>query len=225
MKILSIILSMCSALSLGISFLLTICPRLRRMLVNLISRFLSVNKNAESLALLESSWLSICSSIRSQEDDLMEFKKAYDPVVVEDSVPKAAYDHLQPTYALDTSLDAEAGTLKKSGVRDVYAEIQAAAPGTVLSDSVQKFGVSKFIEKSQQLPPEAFGDATFMPKNIIEAMEVVNRAESGWNALPPEVRRAFGNNMKNFVDAFDNGSYADVLASLTKKEDKADAES
>jgi len=225
MKVLSAILSMCSVLSLATSCLLILFPRLRHMLVNLISRLVSESKNVENLDLLRLSWLSICNSIRSQEDDLMEFKKAFDPVIVQDSVPKAAYDHLQPTYALDTSLDAEAGTLKKSGVRDVYAEIQAAAPGTVLSDSVQKFGVSKFIEKSQQLPPEAFGDATFMPKNIIEAMEVVNRAESGWNALPPEVRRAFGNNMKNFVDAFDDGSYADVLATLTKKEDKPDAES
>lgn len=153
----------------------------------------------------------------------MEFKSAFDPVVVVDSVPAAAYNHLQDTYSLDTGLGVEGGTLKVTGKRDVYAEIQAASPGTVLSEAVQKFGVSKFIEKAEQLPPESFGDATLLPTSIMDAMETMNRANKAWNDLPPEVRRAFGNDMYAFVQAYDNGTLSEKIQ--PKEEVKSDAES
>ena len=108
--------------------------------------------------------------------------------------------------------------LKETGKINVYEKIQEAREGTAIEELTKKYLV-KINDMDLTKLDEAVTDLTNMPTNLIETMNVINKAREIYDNSPAELRNKFNNNFTEFIAGAQNGT----LESLLKKKEIKEA--
>lgn len=89
------------------------------------------------------------------------------------------------------------------GETDIYAKIQSAKDDCDIYKLLDRHAAGDFTALNLQAQ-RAYADITSAPKNIHEAVANVNKAKEHFFQLPVEIREAFGNDPRSFVEKSDN---------------------
>lgn len=130
--------------------------------------------------------------------------------------PAASFDKVVDDYGWVYDETRKRRVEGVKGQVDIYAKIQAATPGTTLSDMIDKYQKGDMsADALMQLVGQNFGtdsskvfaDVSEMPTNIFELDQVRANARDSYDALPAEVKALFGSDYQTFVNAVLDGSY------------------
>lgn len=104
-------------------------------------------------------------------------------------------------------------SLKKVGETDQYAVIQSYKEGCDIKNLIETYAVTKDTRVFQRKTGSVFGDATVLPKTLVEAHDIFREAESAYNNLSAVDRAQYGD-YKSFLSSF--GSFDGISSYLTK---------
>ena len=91
--------------------------------------------------------------------------------------------------------------LEKTGENNFYRAIQDAVPDTCLINIINR--LTKGDDKAVGDVVGGFVDITQMPKNLMEAQNLMMFSEQYFNGLPKEVREKYKNNLGGFLQDID----------------------
>lgn len=115
--------------------------------------------------------------------------------------------------------------VKKSTKRNIYDRIQQSKDECDIyeiirrSDPQIRLGIEQQILNANLTDSGEVYDLTDMPKNLIQARQMLVDADKKFNALPLEVRKEFNNNSNEFLAAAQKGELKQRIQKLYKKEE------
>lgn len=138
----------------------------------------------------------------------MLFKKPYEkhernyissgnPIVEE-------YEHKKNKYGQKT--------LEKTGEKNLYKMIQEAYEDTKIENVLARVTTG---DTSMLKPDGIYGDMSIMPRNMVEAQQIMQDLQNTWNKLPLDVRASYNHDIGQFVA--DSGSEKWELAMGLRK--------
>ena len=106
-------------------------------------------------------------------------------------------------------------SLEKVGETNVYAKIQTDLESTKIENILHAvaMGDLRALQKREAM----FMDCTEMPKNLMEAQNIVLKAKQEFYELPLEVRKEFDNSPELYVSQMGTKEYMDKLAPYMQK--------
>lgn len=114
--------------------------------------------------------------------------------------------------------------LDKVGEEDFQEYIQSFAESVDINTIIAKYGAgdTSVLERVQGF----YFDATSVPDNMAELLNKLNRAEEGFEKLPPEFKEKYGNDFNRFLCTFDPSDLVPDLdqfnQEVLKEEEKSD---
>lgn len=114
--------------------------------------------------------------------------------------------------------------LKKTGTINVYEKIQAASEGITLRELISKYQI-KVDDWDLTKINDSINDLTEIPENIIEYMNIVNKAKEIFESAPEQVRKVFNNNFNEFLIGSQNGSLKSALKKYQPEAQKIEEQS
>lgn len=119
-------------------------------------------------------------------------------------------DTFQEQIAKDGSIE-----VVKVGQRCVYDEIQVDLESTKIENILHAVALGDLNALKQR---EAFYvDATTMPKNLMEAQNIVVRAKEEFYTMPVEIRELFNNSPEKYVSEMGTKEFLDKLSPYNDK--------
>lgn len=101
------------------------------------------------------------------------------------------------------------------GKKNVYDEIQLDLEGTKIENILHAVAMGDLNAIHQR---ECFYvDATTMPKNLMEAQNIVVRAKEEFYNMPVEIRELFNNSPEKYVSEMGTKEFLDKLAPYNEK--------
>lgn len=117
--------------------------------------------------------------------------------------------------------------LVKTGKINIYEKIQQDLESCKIENIIHKLAMGDLsVFREAQL---TYADATDMPKNLMEAQNIVVKAKSEFDKMPKEVRELFHNSPEEYVSQMGTEEFIDKLAPYNdmikkKKKEEFDAE-
>lgn len=114
--------------------------------------------------------------------------------------------------------------VKKKTRRNIYQKIQQYKDECDIyeilrrSDPNRRLGLEQQIINANLEDDNKIIDMTQMPRNLIQARQMLADADKKFNSLPIELRKEFNNNPNEFIASVNNGTLQNVINKLTKKE-------
>lgn len=106
-------------------------------------------------------------------------------------------------------------TVELSSYTDRYAKIQESAESCKIENILKAVAMGDLSAlKSQDL---TYGDATTMPKSLMEAQNLVIRMKNEFNNLPYEVRKEFNNSAEMYVHLMGTEEFNNIMTPYNKK--------
>lgn len=106
-------------------------------------------------------------------------------------------------------------TVELSSYTNRYEKIQASAESCKIENILKAVAMGDLSAlRSQDL---TYGDATTMPKSLMEAQNLVLRMKSEFNNLPYEVRKEFDNSPEKYVHLMGTEEFNNIMAPYNKK--------
>lgn len=109
----------------------------------------------------------------------------------------------------DADVKAQPSVLYKSDgvVRRSVGTVCTAEEGMTRQEQASQADIETIVSRVMagglpELREGVFADVSAIPRDLHSALEQVRRATLEFNAMPPRVRNAFGNDMAAFTDAF-----------------------
>lgn len=96
--------------------------------------------------------------------------------------------------------DPQSGTYKlvEAGKEDLFSLVQASKQETLVYNIIDRYQRGDVTALSQRVGQ--YMDVVGMPKNMMEAHAVMLDIERKFNALSPDVKSKFGNDVNVFID-------------------------
>lgn len=143
----------------------------------------------------------------------MKFRTAYSP---RERFKSSSGSRLRKKYIKSYDKDG-AYRLIEDGFEDVYDSIQKAANGVTLDALIRraKAGDDSAIRE----PIDSYVDLSHVPKDLLEAHQMLIDAKDRYYSLPAELRSKFGNSFDEFLKASADGSAVKALLQPNKKAD------
>lgn len=118
-------------------------------------------------------------------------------------------------------------SLVKIGETNVYEMIQSDAESCKIENILHAVAMGDLSALQQR--EATYCDATTMPKNLMEAQNLVIRLKDEFYKMPLEVRKEFGNNPDQYVNLMGTNEFNEIMAPYNKKiaaitKEKSDAE-
>ena len=130
------------------------------------------------------------------------------------------------TYQEEINKKTGSKGLVKTGQTDVYEMIQQDAELCKIENILHAVAMGDLSALKQR--EATYCDATTMPKNLMEAQNLVIRMKDEFYKMPVEVRKEFGNDPDRYVslmgtEEFKNimAPYNDKIAAIAKEESDA----
>lgn len=95
--------------------------------------------------------------------------------------------------------------LVQIGEKPLAEAIKAASDGISIADKLARWRHGD--ESALGTPGGSYGDFTQLPKTLAEAQQFAINAQSTFEALPLEIRSAYGHNLGDFLNAVESGEY------------------
>lgn len=92
-------------------------------------------------------------------------------------------------------------TLEKTGEKNLYQMIQEAYEDTKIENVLARVTAG---DTSMLKPDGIYGDMSIMPRNMVEAQQIMQDLQNTWNKLPLDVRASYNHDVGQFVA--DSGS-------------------
>lgn len=117
--------------------------------------------------------------------------------------------------------------LIKTGETNVYEMIQADAESCKIENILHQVAMGDL--RALQQREATYVDATTMPKNLMEAQNLVIRMKDEFYKMPIEVRKEFGNDPDVYVSKMGTNEFQEIMAPYNKQiaqiaEEKSKAE-
>lgn len=107
------------------------------------------------------------------------------------------HDLLEPRF------DGEVTRLVKTGEEDIQDRIEAAAPFTDLNYMLHRLSLGDRSVLNTRTP--IYGDFSALPRDPIEALNLVQRSEDAFKQLPADVRANYNNDWQRWFAAVLSG--------------------
>lgn len=105
--------------------------------------------------------------------------------------------------------------LVKTGNHDVYAEIQSDAESCKIENILHAVAMGDLSALQQR--EATYCDCTTMPKNLLEAQNLVIRAKDEFYKMPLEVRKEFNNDPEQYVSEMGTNIFLEKMAPYNEK--------
>lgn len=105
--------------------------------------------------------------------------------------------------------------LVKTGQTNVYDKIQSDLEGTKIENILHQVAMGDLSVLNQR--ETLYVDATNMPKNLMEAQNIVIKAKAEFEQFPKEVREIFHNSPEEYVSEMGSKEFLDKMAPYNKK--------
>lgn len=105
--------------------------------------------------------------------------------------------------------------LVKTGQTNVYEKIQADLESTKIENILHQVAMGDLSVLNQR--ETLYVDATNMPKNLMEAQNIVIKAKAEFEQFPKEVREIFHNSPEEYVSEMGSKEFLDKMAPYNKK--------
>lgn len=92
---------------------------------------------------------------------------------------------------------------------DIYEKIQECAKDTGLTNIFSKYGLNIYDQLKNS--EAQFVDLTNLPGNLMEAMDVIDKAQYAFDRQSKEIKAKFNNDFKQFIAASETGELAKLL--------------
>lgn len=105
--------------------------------------------------------------------------------------------------------------LVENGRTNTYEKIQAEAEGRDINSMIEKAtrGDTSVIDFNK-----VYGDATEIPKDMLQFQNLRLRVEDTWNKLPLEIRKAYDNDIDIYMADFGSEKWLKLHGYETEKE-------
>lgn len=115
--------------------------------------------------------------------------------------------------------DFGAKKLKEIGERNIYEEIQE-----YLEDSKIENLINRVIsgDVSMLRPDGQYIDLTAMPKNMIEAQQIINDLQNTWKGLPVDLRAKYNHSVEEFIGASGTAEWMEDMGLAPIKTEEID---
>lgn len=105
--------------------------------------------------------------------------------------------------------------LVKTGQTNVYEKIQADLESSKIETILHQVAMGDLSVLNQR--ETLYVDATNMPKNLMEAQNIVIKAKAEFEQMPQEVREIFHNSADEYVSTMGSQEFLDKMAPYNKK--------
>lgn len=154
----------------------------------------------------------------------MQFRNQYTVQDIGEYVNNAGEKEIEDYEA---RLDSSGVTklVKKSTKRNIYNKIQESKDECDIyeiirrSDPAMRLGIEQQIINANLTDSGEVYDLTDVPKNLIQARQMLVDADKKFNSLPLEVRKEFNNNSNEFLAAAQKGELTQRIQKLYKREE------
>ena len=113
-------------------------------------------------------------------------------------------------------------TLIKTGVKNVYEEIQAGFEETKIENILHAVAMGDLSALNAR--EGTYMDATTMPKNLMEAQNLVIRMKDEFEKMPTEVKNKFNNSADKYVELMGTEEFNNIMAPYNEQVAKIAAE-
>ena len=113
-------------------------------------------------------------------------------------------------------------TLKLTGYKDVYEEIQAGFEDCKIENILHAALMGDFSKLNAR--EGTYMDATTMPKNLMEAQNLVIRMKNEFDAMPTEVKNQFNNSADKYVELMGTEEFKKIMSPYNEQIAKIAAE-
>lgn len=105
--------------------------------------------------------------------------------------------------------------LKKTGKENVYERIQLDAESCKIENILHAVAMGDLNALNQR--EATYADATTMPKNLMEAQNIVLRMKDEFYKMPLEVRQKFDNSPEMYVSEMGTNAFIEKMAPYNEK--------
>lgn len=122
-------------------------------------------------------------------------------------------DHFLPVYQEEIKDGVK--TLVQTGYTNVYEQIQADLESTKIENILHAVAMRDLSALHQR--DATYVDATNMPKNLMEAQNLVLRMKTEFEKMPVEVKEKFNNSADKYVELMGTEEFNDIMEPYNKK--------
>lgn len=105
--------------------------------------------------------------------------------------------------------------LKKIGETNIYEAIQADAQSCEIENILHAVAMGDLSALKQR--EATYVDATTMPKNLMEAQNLVIKMKDEFYKMPVEVRKEFGNDPDIYISKMGTNEFNEIMAPYNEK--------
>lgn len=105
--------------------------------------------------------------------------------------------------------------LTKSGEHNVYEEIQVDAESCKIENILHAVAMGDLNALKQR--EVTYGDATTMPKTLMEAQNLVIKMKDEFYKMPMEIRKEFGNSPDRYVEEMGTKEFFEKMSPYNEK--------
>lgn len=150
----------------------------------------------------------------------MEFYNSYNPGPKKSS-PSGSKKI--PVYALKIDKNGHKYLSKTSEVKDIYARTQASLESTKIDNIIRRHAMGDESVLNKKMGQ--YLDLTLAPTSLLDAQQKIINAQKLFDGEPIEVKTEFKQNMNEWLNAINDGTYKDraekALGIKAKKEEVA----
>lgn len=132
----------------------------------------------------------------------MEFYNSFNPGPRKNS---PAGSRTEPVYGLKIDKNGHKILEKTSQVNNIYEKIQASLESTLIENIVKRYTMGDEAILSKNMGQ--FTDLTIAPENLLEAQQKLINAQELFDKEPIDVKKEFNQNMGEWLNALNNGTY------------------
>ena len=101
-------------------------------------------------------------------------------------------------------------TLVETGFKNIYEEIQSCLEETKIENILHQVAMGDLSQLNAR--EGTYIDATTMPKNLMEAQNIVLRMKSEFEKMPTEVKNKFNNSADKYVELMGTKEFHEIMA-------------
>lgn len=109
---------------------------------------------------------------------------------------------------------------KVTDVEDFYEKIQSHKDAQILESIIKRYEIDIDKEQVKEIEQDIV-DMTEIPESMTEAYSMIKQVEKEFDERPAEIKKAFNNNVGEYVAGIQNGRLKQVVEEYQNKNSKA----
>lgn len=132
-----------------------------------------------------------------------------------ETIPTSSGTQFLNTYQEEINKKTGMKELVKTGETNIYEMIQADLESTKIENILHQVAMGDLQALNQR--DMTYADATAMPKNLMEAQNLVLKMQAEFEKMPIEVRKEFNNSAEQYISEMGTPEFQEKMAPYNKK--------